>query len=186
VNALKTQGILKANAPCLGCLDEAKVPYEEDAVLKDRFRLALQLARQRAGDRIPEVDSQGSGADNRPNMKLNLARLTRRANSALPLQIGDEIDERGIGPRLSGASGLCRGDDVGSGLLHYAQAVVLQLTNDCRLTRTGRSGDDESSHSVFLFLIAASDVFSASSGSCRTRQISSAPPIPAADIRSIL
>ena len=75
--------------------------------------------------KVPEVNCQGRGTHNATVVKLNLIRLIRGSNLTVPLQIGDQISERGLRPGLNRALGLRGGDDVSSGLFDYAEPVEL-------------------------------------------------------------
>jgi hypothetical protein len=90
VDPLKTQGLLKTDPPRLGRRNKAEILNTEYALLIDRIRLdALQLAGERAGDRVPKIGGQSGGAEGRPVVELNLIRLAQCANLALPLQVRD-------------------------------------------------------------------------------------------------
>ena len=79
MHAFDMQGLLKADPPRRGRREEAKMLDEEDLLLIDRLRCeTLQFARQRVGERVSQVDRQGSRADGRPIVKLDLARLACR------------------------------------------------------------------------------------------------------------
>jgi CRP-like cAMP-binding protein len=82
-------------------------------------------------------------------MELHLTPVACCAHLPLLLQIGDSVDKRGMRPRFGDASRLFERDHVSGGLFHNAEAVVFQLTDDCRLPGTGRPGHNESLHEVF-------------------------------------
>jgi len=94
VDLFETQRFVKADPPRFGRRYEAKVPNEENFLLKDLVRLdALELTRQQVGGRIFEVGCQGSRADNRTIMELDRTRLGGRSTLPLPLQINHCINE---------------------------------------------------------------------------------------------
>ena len=100
---------------------------------------------------MPELDCQRRGTDNATVVKLNLVRLIRRSNLAVPLQMSDCIDERGVSPGFNRSLRMRGSDDVSSRLFDYAEPVEFQLTDDRCLPCTRRAGDDEPSHVVFFF-----------------------------------
>lgn len=64
MNPFTAQGLLKGDPPRFGRGDEAKIPYEENPLLKDRLLLnTLKLARKPIGEKVSEVGGQGGGAD---------------------------------------------------------------------------------------------------------------------------
>jgi len=64
MDALKTQGFLKADPPCLARRNKAEVLNKEDSPLINRIRLdALKFASECAGDRVPKVGGQGGSAE---------------------------------------------------------------------------------------------------------------------------
>lgn len=65
------------------------------------------------------------GTHNATVVKLNLIRLIRRSNLTVPLQIGDQINARGMRPGLNRSLSLRGGDDISSGLFDYAEPVEL-------------------------------------------------------------
>ena len=75
MDLFETQPFVKADPPRFGRRYEAKVPNEENFLLKDLVRLdALELTRKQVGARISEVGCQGSCADNRTIMELDRTR----------------------------------------------------------------------------------------------------------------
>lgn len=111
VHAFEIPRLLRTDASRSSWCDEAKSLDEKDTLLIDRRRFdALQLAQQCAGVRVPELDSQGSGADDRPVVKLHVVRLTGRENLTTLLQFNHLVDERRIFPRCSDAARLLKRD----------------------------------------------------------------------------
>ena len=81
MHSFETQRFLETDPPRFGWRDEAEILYEEDTLLIDRLRFdTLQLAGKRARKRVSKIDRQGSGADDRPVVKLYLggSRATRQ------------------------------------------------------------------------------------------------------------
>src|SRR5712691_11776046 len=151
MHAFETQRLRKADPPRFGRRDEAEILYEEDTLLIDRLRFdSLQLARKRVRKRISEVDRQGSGADDRPVVKLYLVGLARGSNLPPSLQFSDRIDEKGMRPRFSDAPRLLQCNDIGGCLLDDTEAVKFQLTDYRRLPRAGSPCQNEPSHSAPL------------------------------------
>src|SRR2546428_3724499 len=108
----------------------------------------LQFARKRVGERISKVDCQSSGADGRPIMKLDLARLARRANLPPSLQCSNRIDERGMLPRFSDAPRLPQRNDIRRRLLDDTEAIKCRLTDDRCFPRAGSPCQYEPSHTA--------------------------------------
>src|SRR5277367_1959169 len=149
MDAFKAQSFLEADPPRLGRLDEAKILYKENALLKDRLNSdALQFARKRVRNRVSKVGRQCGSADGRPIVELHLVRLARSSNLPPSLQISNGIDEPRMRPWCGDTLRLFYGDDSGSCFFDHAEAVNLQLTNYGCLPRAGRSGQYESFHLV--------------------------------------
>src|SRR6202007_2949633 len=131
---LETPRRFKIDAPSFGRGDEAEILDEENALLINRFRFdALQFARKRLGELIPQEDRQCSGADCRPVVKLDLVRLVRCPQLPLPLQRNNRIHERGMLPRLSDAARVFQSMNVSCRFLDDTKAIKLQLPNNRRL-----------------------------------------------------
>lgn len=147
MNLLETQGRFEIDAASFGLGDEAKILYEEDALLINRFRLdALQFAGKRTGEWVSQKDRQRSGADWRPVVKLDFVRLVRRSQLPLSLQLSNRIYERGIFPRFSDAARVLQSMNVSCRFLDDTEAIKLQLPNNRRLPRAGGPCQDESLH----------------------------------------
>ena len=147
VHSFEPQGLLKADPPRSGRRDKADILHEEDTLLIDRLGFnPLQLARQRVGERVSKVGRQGSGADDRPIVKLHLVRFARRSNLPPSLQLSNRIDERRMLPRFSNAPRLLQSNDIGGRLLDDTKAVELQFADYRRLPRAGSPGQYEPSH----------------------------------------
>jgi hypothetical protein len=127
--------------------DETKIPYKENALLKNRLALdAFELASERIGHGVSEIKRQGSGADGRAIVKLNVSSLAGRAQLAGLLQICDGIDECSMRPGFRDTLCLSQGNHVCRGLFYDAEAVELQLTNYAGLSRTGCASQYKSFH----------------------------------------
>jgi hypothetical protein len=65
-------------------------------------------------------------------------------NETLPLQFSDLVDEGWLGPWFGRTARLPEGDQTRSGLFNHTVAIEFELTQQDRLARAGRSGQDES------------------------------------------
>jgi hypothetical protein len=81
-------------------------------------------------------------------VKLHRARVARRANLPLSLQISDRIDERGMRPWFSDTLRLLQRDNVCSRLFDNTEAIKLQLSDYRSLPGTGRARQYKPFHSV--------------------------------------
>lgn len=90
MNQLKAQSFLEADPSCSGRGDEAKIPYEENTIVKDGLgRDAVQFSRKRIGNRMSKISCQGHGADSGAIVELYPVRFAGRAKLPLSLQISD-------------------------------------------------------------------------------------------------
>jgi hypothetical protein len=94
MDALETKSFLEGDASRFGGRDETKIPYEENMLFKNSLALdAFELASERIGHGVSEIERQRSGADGGAIVKLNVSSLEGRAQLAGLLQICDGIDE---------------------------------------------------------------------------------------------
>jgi len=94
MDALETECFLESDAARFSVRDETKIPYKENALLKDPLALdAFEFASECIGHGISEIPRQGSGADGGAIMKLYRSLLEGRSQLAGPLQFCDGIDE---------------------------------------------------------------------------------------------
>src|SRR5205823_6024642 len=88
MNSFKAQRFLKANTPCFGRSDKAKISDEEHAIFVDCLVLyTLQFASQKWRKRKAEMDGQGCGTDNGAIVKLNVAWFIGGGNLPFLLQL---------------------------------------------------------------------------------------------------
>jgi len=78
-------------------------------------------------------------------MKLNFIRFTAGSNQTVPLQASDRIDKGGMSPEFSSSLRLRGGYDVSRRLFDDREPIEFPLTDDRRLPRSRRTGDDEPS-----------------------------------------
>ena len=79
-------------------------------------------------------------------MKLYPVRFAGRAKLPLSLQIGNRIDERGVGPWFSDTLCLFQCDEIGGRVFDNAEAIQFQLTDYGRFPRARRSSQHEPFH----------------------------------------
>ena len=126
VDPFKTQSLLKADPPRFGRRNEAKIPYKENTLLKDRLRVMRSSSLESvSGTGCPDTPP-AQQCRRRSDHGTVPVQVARRAKLPPPLQISDRIDERGMRPWFSDTLRLCESNHVSRRLLDDAESIKLQ------------------------------------------------------------